>query len=117
MTLWPAAKVAESSGLPPYHRDVSTSRAAAEAAATRQPGRRALIVAYIVNCGRRGATRDDIAAALDLPIQCVCGPVRDLLDAGEIHETAETRPTRLGSAARVLVAPACIIRDGGRNGG
>lgn len=105
MTLWQVPEAPPLPVLPPHHAHVETSRAAAEDAAPRQPGRRARMAAYVASCGPYGATRDDIAAALELPIQSVTGPVRELLDAGEVHETARSRPTRLGAAARVLVAP------------
>lgn len=90
--------------LPPHQAGSATSREAAERAAPRQPGRRARVLAHIVSQGSMGATRDELSVALDAPVQCLCSAVRQLLDSGDIVETTQTRLTRLGSPAAVLIA-------------
>jgi len=62
------------------------------------------VAAYIAAQGDRGATRDELSLVLELPIQSICSPVRVLLEAGVIVETHDTRPTRYGSPAAVLIA-------------
>ena len=89
--------------LPPHQAGSATSRAAAERSAPRQAGRRARVLAFITGQGAHGSTRDELSAALDLPVHTLTSPVRALLDSGDIVETTRTRLTRLGSPAAVLV--------------
>lgn len=51
----------------------------------------------------QGATRDEIAEALSLPVASVCGRVASLLKQGRIAETSLRRPTRNGKTAVVLI--------------
>jgi len=90
--------------LPPHQAGSATSRAAAERSAPRQAGRRARVLAHITGQGTHGATRDELSAALDLPVHCLTSAVRKLLETGDITETTRTRLTRLGAPAAVLVA-------------
>ena len=61
------------------------------------------VLKLVRSCGTRGATRDEIAIAIERPVQSVCRPVLDLLNDGAIIETAECRPTRWGKLASVVV--------------
>lgn len=96
-----------------YQRRSPTSRAAAVRAQGKARSKRELIVEYVWQQGVRGATRDEIARALGMPIQTVCGRVAEELaplDAkGHAREprlrmNGERRETRQGSPAYVLVA-------------
>ena len=88
---------------PKYRTRTQQTSRDAHRAAVALP-RRVLIANHVRACGCRGATRDEIAVALSLPIQSVTGPVRRLLDSRELHENGLTRLTRYGSPAAVLVA-------------
>lgn len=90
--------------IPPHQAGSATSREAAIRAVPRQPGRRARVMEYVAAQGSLGATRDELSVALDAPVQCLCSAVRQLLDSGDIVETKQTRLTRLGSPAAVLIA-------------
>jgi hypothetical protein len=50
-----------------------------------------------------GLTRQEIADALEVPVNHITKPVLDLVVAGDLVETAETRLTRWGKRAVVLV--------------
>ena len=50
-----------------------------------------------------GMTRQEIADALDVPVNHITRPVLDLVVAGQLMETAQTRLTRWGKPACVLV--------------
>jgi len=88
---------------PPAHNRTPTSRQAAEDVTASTPSRRDRVAAFVLSRGPRGATRDEISIALQLPIQSVCHPVNYLLHAGVLIETNRTRLTRYGSPAAVLV--------------
>jgi hypothetical protein len=67
------------------------------------------ILAFVLSRGDTGATRDEIADRLGIPIQSVCGPVKSQREAGRQKETPKRRPTRWAKHAAVLI--------GGRNDG
>lgn len=81
-----------------------TSRAAADSIQSAAPKQRADVLAYIRRRGTAGATRDEIAASLEMAVQSVTPRVVELIAAGDIRETSETRKTRRGRSAAVLIA-------------
>jgi hypothetical protein len=88
---------------PPANR-TRTSIAAAEAIADNAPTLRGRVFAFVAGQGQAGATREEIAAALDMPLQTVCGRVNELIAQCLVHRTDETRPTASGRAAGVVRA-------------
>jgi len=62
-----------------------------------------IILNFVRSCGPRGATRDEIAIAIDRPVQSVCRPALALLNDGALIETAECRLTQWGKPAAVVV--------------
>lgn len=68
------------------------------------PSRRERIARYVDAQGVQGATRDEIAEALKMPIQSVCSPVKALVASGKLSNTKRKRVTRTGAAAVVIVA-------------
>lgn len=87
--------------LPDYGQHARKTRR--EAATSKRPPLIEIILNLVRNCGTRGATRDEIAIAIERPVQSVCGPVLVLLNDGAIVETAVCRPTRWGKPAAVVV--------------
>lgn len=79
------------------------------------PSRRERIAAHVASCGRYGATREDIAEALDLPIQTVCPLVKSMQVSGRLVSTSRKRSTRNGRPAAVLVTPENTTGTGDRN--
>lgn len=122
-TLQPQKQIPLFGPLPPrrscrptsHHRTAPTSRDALRAAAPRAGTRAARVLGHLTAAGNRGATRDEIADALGVPIQSLCSVVRALLDAGHALEIDRTRPTRLGRPAAVIIAR--HIADGGPSDG
>ena len=66
--------------------------------------RRARIFEFVRSQDAHGGTRQEIADALELPIQSVCGPVLALLRSGRLIETPSRRDTKHGKPAVVIVA-------------
>lgn len=87
----------------PLANRTRTSIAAAEAIADLGPTLRGKVFAFVAGQAA-GATREEIAAALVMPLQTVCGRVAELLELQLIHRTGETRPTASGRAAAVVRA-------------
>lgn len=50
----------------------------------------------------RGWTRQELSAALDWPINCVTGRVRELLDGGIVYEDGHRHNDITGTRCRVL---------------
>lgn len=75
---------------PPHNRS-DTSKAAAERIAPEAPTMRAKVLNCIRGAGDRGITRQEIADALPMRIQTVCGRVGELLDSGEVYEVTDKR--------------------------
>lgn len=96
---------------PPVPGKRETSQNAAESVAPFTPRQRARIFDFVARQGSRGATRDEIAAALELPSNSVTPRVLELIRKGHLQETDRRRPTRYGRAAVVMVA----ILEGARN--
>lgn len=91
-------------GRAPPHNRTETSRAAARAIEPQAGTKRAKVLAYVRIKGLCGATREEIAAGCRMPIQTVCGRVKELLDAGLLRESDTKRTTVAGVAAKVVVA-------------
>lgn len=72
-------------------------------------GRRDTVLKFVRGRGIRGATRDEIAEGLSLPVQSVCSPVLALIERGELREKGQTRTTRYGKPAAILVAKASRV--------
>lgn len=66
------------------------------------PSQRQRVLEYIES-RKRGATRDEIANALGLPLASVCGRVNELVKSGAVVETDKRRTTSTGGTAVVLV--------------
>jgi hypothetical protein len=81
-----------------------TRAESARQAAPHGHARRDAMERHIVTAGSHGATRDELAIALDLPVQSITGPVSELLAAGRIKENGRKRPTRYGRPAAVLIS-------------
>jgi hypothetical protein len=81
-----------------------TSIAAAEAIAEMAPTLRGRVYQAIVGRGESGATREELAAELDLRLATVCGRCRELTTMGLIYDSGTTRQTNSGRAAVVLRA-------------
>lgn len=69
-------------------------------------GKRAEVLRYVSKMADIGATRDEIAAALGIPLSSVCGRVNELLNCQPpaVYETNDRRVTRSGKSAVVLRA-------------
>lgn len=69
-------------------------------------GARLRVLKHVQRMSSVGATREEIADALGMPLSSVCGRVNELLDPRwpDLVETTQTRPTRFGRPAVVLVA-------------
>jgi hypothetical protein len=65
--------------------------------------RQAAIRSMVANAPN-GMTRQEIADALDVPVNHITKPVFDLVVTGELVETAQTRLSRWGKHAAVLVS-------------
>ena len=81
-----------------------TRASAYRAAKSKLAGRKLLVANYVLQCGELGATRDEVAAGVGLPIQSVCSVVLALLRDDRLIETKHRRQTRSGGMAVVLVA-------------
>jgi hypothetical protein len=83
----------------PGHRGVATQVAAAKRVAPRANSMRGRILAHLIEKGEHGATREEIAAALDMKLQTVCGRVRELAIDDKIYEAGKIR-----NCCQVMVA-------------
>jgi hypothetical protein len=86
------------------HNNTDTSRAAAQAAAPKAPGRREIIFQLIAGRGSDGMTNDELVVATGWLIQSVCPLVNSLKKARLIRDSGLRRATRAGRAAIVWVA-------------
>ena len=82
---------------------VRTSIAAAQAIAQMAPTLRGRVYGHIVKSGDEGATRQEIADAMGLKIQSVCGRVGELKKMHLVWEGSETREGRRVVRARRAV--------------
>lgn len=88
----------------PYQKHSATSRAAALHNAPKSGTQRQRVLAYLVDRGDHGATRQEIAAALNMSDDSVRPRVVELIEGGWALASQTTRRTRLGEEAEVLVA-------------
>jgi hypothetical protein len=88
----------------PYQPGSATSRAAAESARFSAAEQRARVADFYRTQAPGGATREEAAIRLGLPIQSICPRVRELIGdgTGVLVESDETRLTRAGKPAAVL---------------
>lgn len=99
--------------LPP-HNWSDTSRRAAHAIRNRAPSMKLRVLKHIAACGAHGATIDEIAAALEMLTQTVCGRVGELARPEDgpalIVDSGQRRDTVHGSPAKVMVATEAGVR-------
>lgn len=88
----------------PYAKGSATSEAAAEAIKPKAGSQRARVYAFILGRGEYGATDEEIQAALGISESSVRPRRGELREAGLIHDSGRTRPTRSGGQATVWVA-------------
>lgn len=89
----------------PHIPGSATSRAAAENARHNAPTQRERVRMFIEQRGREGATLDEIELGLAIAHQSVSPRMRELLEARQVIRLEETRRTRRGCYAAVLVTP------------
>lgn len=92
------------SAMPPFQQGSDTSKEAALSMVEHAPTVRERMLAWLIERGTRGATRDEIEAALGLRMQTVNGRIAELKAAGLIRESDAKRPTRSGRLAHVFIA-------------
>ena len=102
-----------SGGVRSPHRASQTSIAALQHATARSPKLADLVLDAVAAAGDHGLTRYELAEILSRPIQSVCRPVRELLDAGKLIERGDCRPSPYGNASRVLCVSSCSCIGGG----
>lgn len=84
-----------------HHRDATeTERRAAQAQVALGGKRRLQVLKVIVDAGVAGVTRQEIADLYGIPIQSVCGRVKELLDGQFVVQSG----TRERHGRRVLLA-------------
>ncbi len=88
----------------PFVSGSSTSHDAALAIAPVAGKQAARVLAFLRNRGAHGATRAEIASALNLGAQSVAPRVLELFKSGLARETTATRDTASGRAAAIIVA-------------
>lgn len=88
----------------PYVRGSETSKAAAESIKHSATSDRVKVFNYLVQCGKRGATDDEIEAALDMRHQTASARRRSLENDQAVRKTDRKRKTRSGRSAYVYVA-------------
>jgi hypothetical protein len=97
---------------PPVDHGKANRNEVHDAGEPRHAGDRARILAHLAAVGSHGATRDEIAVALLLPITTVSARCTWLKRNGYLCELPERRPTRTGSSAVV-----CVLSRYGRAAG
>ena len=88
----------------PYQRTSKTSRAAARRVRPKAGTQRARVLAFLEAppwCDT-GATREEIAFQLRIPLQSVCARVNELMQQKFVAETGQERPTQWGGSAAVV---------------
>ncbi len=84
---------------PPCSND-TTSREAAEAIAPKAKGLRAMVLLYLKR-SPDGSTAQDIEQGLDLSGNTVRPRLRELMQAGRVYDSGETR--RLASGRKAII--------------
>lgn len=95
------AEAGPENALGPFVKDSDTSRQAALDNYPRAGSQRHRVLERLRDCPW-GATRDELAAALELPDSTVDPRVWELVRGGWVRETTAKRVTRSGSEAHVL---------------
>jgi hypothetical protein len=90
-------------GLPP-HENTATSTLAAIEIKPHAASLRDRVYAWIRQQGMQGATSDEVEAALGMIHQTASARVRELVKLGQLRKSGNTRKTRSGRHAEVLVA-------------
>lgn len=85
-----------------------TSRLAARQSAGRAPTCAQRVLRAIANAGAHGATQDELARDLGLPLSNVCARVNGLGNDGSVVALKTTRPTSHGAQALVFVLPVYV---------
>lgn len=88
----------------PYQRHSETSREAAEAIEPDLAGLRGRVLAFIRQCGDKGATDDEQQVALAMNPSTQRPRRIELWRKDLVRRTQETRPTRSGRKASVWIA-------------
>lgn len=86
-------------GLPPHVKDSETSKEAAVSIAETAGSLRETVRCEIIY--HRGATCDEVEAALDLRHQTASARIRELFLQGKIYDSGQKRKTRSGRSAVV----------------
>jgi hypothetical protein len=84
----------------------ATSEAAADSKLATKDSDEGRVYGYVVRAGERGATNDEIEAALGLIHQNASARTRTLVLKGRLRDSGRTRATRSGRQASVWVATA-----------
>ena len=87
----------------PYTLGSATSKAAAKSMVKPAVNLRAKIWRFIRNCGRDGATSDEVNVHFGIPNSSTTR-VTELMRLGRITRTDRTRPTRSGCQAKIHIA-------------
>lgn len=95
-----------------------TAKAAAVAVFPRSGSLRKKVLGAVWRAGQHGATRDELAASLDMGPNTLRPRVKELIDGEWVEASGRTRPSDSGRASEVLVltlhAQAEIARRIGR---
>ena len=89
---------------PAPHNGTQTSIAAAESIEPSMGRLQQIVLAYVVERGQLGATREEIETGLELGGNTVRPRVKELERKGLVRVCNDTRATRSGRAANVLRA-------------
>lgn len=95
-----------------WQRQADTSIEAYQAIKAKMPERCVRILNWLRSRGELGATNDEIAQALKLPIQSIPNLNIKLRRQGLIKASHDRRPTRFGAAATVWLAVSDISGAG-----
>ena len=93
------------------HNHTPTSKAAAESIVPVLGRLQAMILAHYQREKYRGATCDEVEAALGLKHQTCSARIRELRDKGLLVDSGYQRKTRSGRKAAVMVVPAFAPKD------
>jgi hypothetical protein len=86
---------------PPAQRHSATSRAAAREIGATAGTLRARVLGHLIECGRLGATDEEMQTALDMNPSTQRPRRIELVAAGLVYDTTATRATRSGRRAAV----------------
>ena len=89
---------------PPARRNEDTQAGGAAAIAARAPALRQRVLGFVRGQAARGATNEEISAALALKMCSVCGRVNELVQLGLIHDSGQRRRALSGVEVKIWVA-------------